>query len=767
MMTKTSKNYGSFFAILVIVFSLFANNAFSQNTNRIKVIGNQRIDAKTVKSYLNTRNLATGQLRHINKAVKKLYDLDLFSQVDIYKKQSTIIIEVKENPIVKEVVFKGNKKIDDDILASEVRLKKRAIYTKAKLESDIKRINDIYIKTGRFLANIDPKVKKEDQNRISVIFDISEGKKASIKDINFIGNRAFRDQDLLDEITTKKTKWYKPFSSSDSYDSDRMEFDKEKLRRFYNSQGYADFNVVSANAQITPLKDRFFINFLIEEGVKYKFGEVKINNDVDKFDESLLNKVSLIEKGKTYNADLVDKTMDEYTEILSNNGYAFTKIIPNLEKNKETRIIDIKYVIKETPRIYINEINITGNSRTLDKVIRREMRVREGDPYNFNKINRSKQRINNLGFFESVDIKTNRIGNSDKVNLEVEVKEKKTGELNFGIGYSTVDQATANIGIKEKNLFGTGQEIALNVQKSTNRFSNQINYTKPWFMGREVSVGFDVFNSELDSQNTLAFDQEIKGLAVRAGYAISEHLNHLVRYSFRDEEISDVNEDASQALKNLEGSFVSSAISHTLTYDKRNNRFNPSEGYFAQITQTYSGIGGDLDFLKHEGNASYYLPIKDDKFVLKFSGRFGHIVGLGQDIRSNNNFFLGGNNFRGFEFAGIGPRTVNNGSAVGGDAIGGRVYYMNTTEFKFPLGLPKELGISAALFHDIGTLKEADAINKVGTQVVDTGSLRASFGLSIIWTSPLGPIRLDFSNAYKAEDFDQTESFRFSFGTTF
>ncbi len=767
-MAILSKNLKLFFALSIIIYSTLQYNSLAKKPSKIKIIGNERIDTATIKSYLDIKNLKKGQLGAIDKSLKKLYDLDLFSETKIYQDKNFIVIEVKENPIVKDVIFKGNKKIDDDILLSEIKLKKRVIYTKSKLESDIKRINDIYIKSGRFLTKIDPKIQKEDQNRINIIFKISEGKKAKIKDIYFIGNYVFSDQELLDEITTKKTKWYKPFSSSDSYDSDRMEFDKEKLRRFYNSRGYADFGVILANAQITPLKDKFFLNFLIEEGIKYDFGEIKIINKVKKFDKSLLDKSILTKKDKVYNADLVDKTIDKFTNILSENGYAFTNIKPILKRNKDQKIIDIEYIIEETPRIYINEINITGNDRTLDKVIRRELRVREGDPYNITKINRSKQRINNLGFFDKVDFKTNRIGNSDKVDIQIEVKEKKTGELNFGIGYSTLDKMTGNIGVRERNLFGTGQELAINTQKSSTRFSNEINYTKPWFTGREIAAGVDLFNYELDKRNTLVYDQNSQGFALRGGYSISEHIYHLIKYSYKDKKISNIDPAASVTIQNLKGRFINSSISHSVSLDKRDSRFNPKNGYYGRITQTYAGVGGDIDYLKQEGNASYYIPVVNESFILKFSGRFGYIDGLGQDIKSNDNFFLGGNNFRGFEYAGLGPRTiVSNDSAVGGNALGGRLYYVSTTEFKFPLGLPKELGINAALFHDIGTLKLVDEFNKQNAQIADDGSIRSSYGLSIVWSSPLGPIRLDFSKVDKAEVYDRTEAFRFSFGTTF
>ena len=775
-MTKHIKKYIKIyfqkyiFLLSVIAISLF----YSESTQakeinyQIEISGNQRLGEDIIKSYLNINKLKNGDLNIINQSLKILYETDLFNKVNIEKEDNKIIIKVTENPIIKDIIFSGNKKIDDDILLDEINLKKRSNFTKSKIESDIKRINNIYIKSGRFLTKIDPQIKQEEQNRITLIFKISENKKAKIKDIQFTGNNNFSNQDLLDEITTKKSKWYKFFSSSDSYDSDRVEFDKEKLRIFYNSKGYADFHVILANAQINKTKDGFFLNFLIEEGIKYNFGKISITNNIKKFDKDLLRKHILTKEGKIYNANLIDNTIDKFTDILSENSYAFTKINPVITRNKQNKTIDLEYVLQETPRIYINEINISGNNRTLEEVIRRELRVREGDPYNISKINRSKQRINNLGFFERVNFKTNRIGNSNKINIEIEVKEKKTGELNFGIGYSSVDRATGNIGIKERNLFGTGQELSINTQKSYSRFNNQLNYTKPWFMGREISVGVDLFNSQLGKLDTLVYDQNSEGISFRAGYAVLEHVNHFIKYSYKDENISNVADSASQTIRNLEGQFVNSSISHSINLDKRDNRFEPSEGYFMRLSQTYAGVGGDIKYFKQEGNANYYIPFIDKKFILKFSGRFGHIDGIGQDVKSNDNFILGGNSFRGFEYAGLGPRAINsNGSAINGDAIGGKTYYVSTTELKFPLGLPKEVGINASLFHEIGTLKSVDNINKENTEIADSGSLRSSYGLSIIWSSPMGPIRLDFSKIAKAEKYDRTENFRFSFGSSF
>jgi len=566
---------------LLLNFPAFAKNLNGNSTFVIK--GNERVDNDTIMSFLPTapikKNNKDFSKSAIDEALKKLYESDLFAEVKINQEQNQLIVEVKENPLISEVKFSGNKKVDDEALKNEISLKKRGVFTKSKLQSDLKRINEIYLKSGRFLAKIDPKIIQKEQNRVEIIFEIFEGQKAKISDIYFVGNINFSDQDLLDEISTKKSKWYKFFSSSDVYDSDRIEFDKEKLRRFYGSKGYADFVAISSIAQITPSKDKFFITFLLEEGIKYKVGEVNIINHIAKFDASVLEKEILIKRGKTYNSDLVDKTVDAMIKIMSEKSYAFAHIEPILKRNKEQQIIAIDFIIEETPPIYINQITITGNTRTLDEVIRRELRFRDGDAYNITKINRSKQRLENLGFFEKVEFNTKRIGNSDKIDLEIIVKEKKTGELNLGIGYSTVNKVTANIGIKERNLMGTGQELGVNVQHSYSGLTSELNYTKPYFMGRAIDAGFDIFQYNLSKRNTLVYDQRTSGITFRGDYAITEFLKHQIRYSFRDENITNVDSTASVNLQNLQGHFTHSAVGQTFLYDKRNNVINPSDGY--------------------------------------------------------------------------------------------------------------------------------------------------------------------------------------------
>ena len=757
-----SSIYKSIIRLNILIFLVFfvTDNLFA----KIIINKNQRINDERVKSIISDNNLRSGKILDINQSLKSLYESDLFLDVNIEKKGQDIVITLLENPIIIDIKFKNNEKIDDEILESEISLKKGGFYSKNKLKSDIKRLNDIYIKSGRFLTQIDPKIIQKKDNRIELIFDISENRKAKIAKINIIGNQNYSDQDLLDEITTKQSKWYKIFGTNDTYDSDRIEFDKEVLRRFYTNKGYADFEVISSIAQIAQTKNKFFISFLISEGIKYNFGEAKLINNIKNFDGKLLEDIIQIKRGKIYNATLVDNIIDKMIKVMSNNGYAFAHINPILERDKINNIINIKFIVSETPKIYINSINISGNNRTKDRVLRRELRINEGDPYNLTKINRSRQRLMNMGFFENVKFNSRRISN-DQVNLDIEVSEKKTGELNFGIGYSTVDKLNANIGIKENNLFGTGQELGINSKISSYTTSNEIQYSKPWLFGREVRGGVSVFNNEVDSYNTISYDQKTKGISFSATYPVLEHITHQVSYSYQDSQINTTN-STSLVISELIGKYSTSSIGHTISLDKRDNRMKPTNGYYISLTQNRSGIGGDIKYFKNDLTAGYYIPIINNNWVMKFLGKYGYIDGIGQDVRINDNFFLGGYNFRGFEYGGIGPRVKNNDGSYG-NPVGGKLYYIGTAELKFPTGLPKEIGINTSLFIDAGTVKMVDKTINNNAKIIDSSSLRSSYGLSLTWSSPLGPIRLDFSKIIEQEDYDQTEGFRFSFGNYF
>ena len=756
--TAIFKPIFKFFLALLLLF-VFAKNSFAQD--EIIVKGVDRVEESTITQYFENFKIDKNFKKNIEIIRKNLLETELFSTVKIFQKNKKIIVEIVENPIIYETKFIGNRKIEEEILLSEITLKKRSVFSRSRLEGDIKRINEIYVKSGRFLTKIEPKIIAKEKNRIELIYEINEGPKANIGEIYFIGNKEFSDRELGEQISTKKSVWWKFLSSSDIYDSDRIEYDKEILRRFYNNNGFADFETVSALAQINHNKDNFFITFLVEEGIKYKFGEITINNHVEKFDPEILYKNILFKTGQIYSGESIEQSINKMIEIMSEKSYAFANIEPILKRDRDKKTIDIEFVINETPRIFIDQIRIFGNTRTIDEVIRRELRIREGDPYNVNKINRSKQRIENLGFFEKVEFDTKRIGDSDRVDLEIIVKEKRTGELSLGIGYSTIDRANINAGIRENNLFGTGRKIGLSVQKSYSALSADLSYTKPYFLGRSLDAGFEVFKINSTKRNSRMYESDNSGLRLNAGYSITEFLDHLISYSYSNQRIGNITQGVSLATQSLQGNYSYSAVEQTITFDKTNNRLNPKKGYFISLSQAYNGLGGNVRNLKHEGRAGYFIPTFNNDFILKFLTRGGVIDGVKEDVNIQNNFFVGGNNFRGFQFWGIGPR------ATSGEALGGKIYYVGTAEFSFPLGLPRELGISGALFWDNGILKSVDSSIKNRTNVIDTGRLRSSAGVSISWSSPVGPIRLDFAKIIRQESYDKSQTFNFNLGTNF
>ena len=750
--------------VLVVVLVLISGirPSAAQEPDRIveeiRVEGNQRIEAETVFSYM---VIAVGDpfdAERIDRSLKSLFATGLFADVTLRREGNALVVRVLENPIINRLAFEGNKRIGDDVMSAEVRLRPRVVYTRTKVQSDVARIVELYRRSGRFAATVEPKVIQLPQNRVDLVFEIDEGPLTSVRRISFIGNERFSDRKLRGQIQTKESVWYRFLTTDDTYDPDRLTFDRELLRRFYLSKGYAEFRVVSAVAELTRDRKDFFITFTVEEGERYRYGEVSLKSELrDLSVDDLLEHVET-ETGDWYDADEVEDTIQELTTVVGNLGYAFVDIRPRAERNRDALTIDLTYEIAEGSRVFVERINITGNFRTLDKVIRREFRLVEGDAFSSAKLRRSRQRIRNLGFFDKVDLTSSQGEISDKAVIDVEVSERATGELTFGAGVSSVDGLLADVAIRERNLLGRGQDLRLSFTLSGRRQELALSFTEPYFLDRELAAGFDVFRREVDITDEGSFDQESLGFSLRMGYPITERLRHNVNYTLREDKISDVDADASRFIKAQEGTSVTSGIGQTLLYDARDSRIDPSEGYFVRFTQDVAGIGGDVRHLRNRLSAAYFYSIFPD-WVASVSASGGHIFGFGEDVRINNRFFIGGSDLRGFDTAGIGPR-----DEITRDALGGNLFGTGSLELSFPLGFPKEFNVRGRLFADIGTLTEID---DEGSEILDEASPRASVGLGLTYISPFGPILIDFGVPILKEDFDETESVRFTFGTRF
>ncbi|WP_417836658.1 outer membrane protein assembly factor BamA [Thalassospira tepidiphila] len=728
----------------------------------IEVEGNNRIETATVNAYLTVAPGDSYDIQKINSSLKALFSTGLFADVSFSFNQGILRVNVVENPIINRIAFEGNQRLKDDTLSAELQLRPRVVYTRTKVQADVQRILELYRRSGRFAATVEPKVIQLDQNRVDLAFEIDEGDATGIRKINFVGNKAFDDGELSDVIRTTESAWWKILTADDNYDPDRVTFDRELLRRFYLSAGYADFQVLSSVAELTPDRSDFFVTYTVSEGQRYQFGEITVVSQIDKIDPETLMPLIEIESGEWYNANLVDDAVDALTDSVGDQGYAFIDIRPNVQRNRETGTIDITFNISEGPKVYVERINVVGNVRTLDEVIRREFRLVEGDAFSSSKMQRSKQRIENLNFFKSVDVKTLPGASPDQTVIEVDVEEKSTGEFSIGAGYGTDNGAFGQLGIRERNLLGKGQDLRLNFTLGSTDQQIDLSFTEPYFLDREIAAGFDLYRREQDNQDESSYDEEQTGGRLRAGFRYSEELSHSFRYTLEQNSYSNIDtSSASRLLLAEDNDFVESAIGHTLSYDKRDSTIAPTEGYYARLSNDLAGVGGDESYLRTQIEGGYFYPLdREHEWVLSTRGSTGYIFGFDDDTRISQRFMVGGSNLRGFEAAGVGPRDIKTG-----DALGSKLYYTGTVQMDFPLGLPSEFALTGRVFSDFGSGQEVDGARP--GEIYDTGSLRSSVGFGVGWESPFGPIGVDISQAVTKEDHDKEELFRLNFGTRF
>ncbi len=734
--------------------------------SEIRIEGSQRIAPETVRAYVTVQPGEAADAEQLDKSLKALFGTGLFADVAMRQEGPALVVRVVENPIVNRIAFEGNRRMKEENLTGEITLRPRTVFTRAKVQADVKRLQDIYRRSGRFAATIEPKIIQLPQNRVDLVYEIEEGQVTGVQRINFVGNKNFADGTLREQIQTRESRWYRFLSSDDVYDPDRLSYDRELLRKHYLSYGYADFRVVSAIAELSPDREGFYVTFTIEEGERYRFGTIDVSSQIrDLKNEDLKARVRA-SAGAWYDADLVDGSVTALTDFAGSAGYAFAEVRPRVQRDREARTVSIVFEVQEGPRVYVERINIVGNVRTIDKVIRREVTLVEGDAFNTSKMRTSRRRIQNLQFFDRVEV-TNVPGESpDRTVVNVEVAEKSTGELSFGIGFSTADGPLLDASIRERNLLGRGQDIRVGGTISGRRNQIDLSFTSPYFLDRNMAAGFDIFHVRRDYQREAGYDFQSSGFVLRNGYALSEYFRQQVRYTLRNDDIMSVNPLASPIILDAQGAVLQSGFGHTTTYDRRDDTIDPSDGYAIKLTNDVAGVGGDAKFLKSSLSGQYYFPIAPE-YVFALVGEVTNIFGYSGDIvRLQNRLQLGGDNFRGFRTHGLGPR-----DRATGNPLGGNMLYSGSAEFVFPTGLPREFGMRGTMFSDFGSLSKFDrpAAGRPGaTSVVDDSSmLRVSVGAGVNWRSPFGPVRVALAKAIVKEEFDKTELFRFSFGSRF
>ena len=749
------KIFGAIF--LTLVFASFEAMA-DYTVNRIDISGLRRVERETVMSYLGIEEKDNVSQADLDNAFKNLYATGLFADIKMDTSKAGVLkVVVVENPIIGQRAFDGNKKLDDKILEAEVQSAPNSLYSKAKVQQDVKRILEIYKRAGRYAVTVEPKIIDRDENRVDLIFEIDEGPEAKINKINFFGNKHYSSADLKDVLMSKESRWYRFFSSADRYDAERMNYDKELLTQFYNQRGYADFRVVSAVAELTPDKKSFILNFTLEEGPRYLVRSVDINSGIrDVPLEDLYAEVE-IEAGEWYNAKLVEKSVSAITDELGKKGFVFIDVTPQLVRHTTSKEIDVHFVIKEGERTFVNRINIHGNTRTEDEVIRREFRIDEGDAFNVSKIKDSRRNIENLNYFSKVDIQSVPV-DANKADIDVNLEEKSTGYFNIGVGYSTVNGALVSAGITENNFQGKGQQVSLDASVSERSNDYSLSFTEPYFLGRRLSAGADLFYSDEDYQDESSYDNASVGGRLRLGWNYTDDFYQLLRYTIRQDEIKNVDNGASRYIKAEEGKSTGSIIGQTLVYDKRDNAMRPREGYYLSFGNDVSGLGGDEKYLKFDVRAYQFYTLAD-YWTFKFFANGGYVEGYGdENVRLSQRYYLGGNTLRGFEFGGIGAR-----DKYTDDSLGGNWVLYGGSELSFPIGL-EEVGVRGRTFIDIGAIGKPDNIDS--RYVEYSSKPRASAGFGFEWFSPMGKIDVDFGFPVMKEAYDKKEVFRLNFGTS-
>lgn len=740
----------------------------SANTIRsINVVGAERLEPTTILSYIRLRVGQEYTSAAADEALKDLGATELFANFSIRNENGNVILNVTENPVINRIVLEGNDRIDNDKILPEIRLAPRQIFTRSKVRADVARIIELYKRQGRFAATVEPQMVELPQNRVDIVFEIEEGPKSKVRQINIIGNEIFSDGELRSEMVTKQSRFFRLFSSNTSYDPDRLAFDQQKLRQFYLTEGYADFRVVSAVAELTPDQRDFIITYVVEEGERYNFGEVEVDSQLRDFDSETLQTGLAIQSGDFYNAKLVEDTVESLTELAGRFGYAFADVQPRFNRNPDDKTMDITFVLRQAPRVYVERVDINGNTLSQDKVIRREFRLSEGDAFNSIGVQRTTARINSLGYYQENFEVTQVEGSApDRIVLEANVEEQPTGELQFSAGFSSIERFILAGSIRQRNFRGRGQTVGLSLNLSQFSRSAQLSFTEPYLFDRNISAGADIYRRDFNSFNRFdrtrenTFEQSTTGGSVRVGVPLTEFMSLVGSYTLNYDEVSldetqfftDTNGDgirgnspedtcdtfrSGRFLCDQLGNRLSSIVGLSLNYNTLNNGFRPTRGRLISLSTEFAGLGGDVRYLRFRGKAQQFWNVFDSGFIFSLSLEGGTIhplrerTGVGvDDVFLTDRFFLGEPQFRGFDIRGVGPRVLRQGALpdplnpnfalldedgnivfneerdrVRDDALGGRHYYLGRAEIEIPLGTgARELGLRPSIWMDVGAL---------------------------------------------------------------
>lgn len=742
--------------------------------SRVDVAGNQRIEADSVRAFSGIEPGESVSPEDINLAVRQLYQTGLFEDVSVRPEAGRLVITVVENPIINQIAFEGNDGLDDDDLSTVVELRPRLAYSVASAEADAERIVEAYRQAGRYSAQVQPVIIRRPDNRVDLVFEVFEGRRTQVQRVNFVGNKVFSDRRLRRVIETNQSNWLSFVFGGTNYDADRLEVDRERLRQFYLEQGYAEVRVLSATADLSRERDGFFLNFNVSEGRRFNFGNMSVTSAVPGLAPGAFQPLlAPLVGGGVYNVREIERVVERMTFQAGQGGYAFAEIRPQMDIDPVNGVVNVQFQILEGERVFIERIDISGNNRTLDRVIRRQFYVVEGDAFNTREVRNAEDRIRGLGYFSTVAVNVQDGTSPERAIIDVEVEDQSTGSLSLGGAYTSSEGVTAQIGITERNFLGRGQTLSASVAANTEFGNFDLGFVEPQLFDRDLLAGFNIYARQRNLSEQ-AFQNTSYGIEPRIGFPLSENGAIVLKYRLSSDDISDVQDDVSRIIFREEGRLTTSAMAFTYSYDRRNSVVDPTAGFILTLNQEFAGLGGDVTHSKTQGTARLFKSYFDEALILSATLEGGAIFSK-QGTRITDRFNAGGDSFRGFARNGIGPRDKRDvGECLDpqedlevDESLGGNYYGILRMDASFPLGLPEEYGIYGGFFADAGSLWQLDDTAGSQGEVDDSMILRASAGVSLFVNTPFAPLRFNYALPFKKAEYDQTERFRFSIQTRF
>lgn len=742
--------------------------------SRIDVAGNERIDADTIRVFAGIEPGRAVSPEEINLAVRRLFDTELFETVEVMPEAGRLVITVVENPSINQIAFEGNRSIDDETLATTVELRSRRAFSVAAAEADAQRIIEAYRAAGRFGAEVTPVIIRLPDNRVDLVFEVVEGRPTRVQRINFIGNAVFSDGRLRRVVQTSQSNLLSAVLGSGAFDQERVEADREVLRQFYLERGYVDFRVQSATSEIARERNGFFVTFTLSEGQRYDFGAISVVSQIPGLNAADFEPLAApVLGGGVYNARLVERVIERMSFQAGQAGYAFLEVRPRITKNEAARTVDIAFELVEGERVFVERIDITNNTRTLDRVIRRQFRIVEGDAFNAREVRNAENRINGLEYFSNVAVAVREGSSPSRAIIGVEVEEQPTGSLNIGGALSSSEGVTAQVSITERNFLGRGQTVSLAVTGSGQFANVDFTFLEPALFDRDLLGGFQIYYLDRNFEET-AYKTRNLGFSPRIGFPLSENGRLTLRYIISQDEIYDVELDTSRIIAEEEGTRITSGVAGTYTYDRRNSPVDPTAGFILTLNQEFAGLGGDTTYSKTSGTARAYASFFDEDLLLSAALEGGALFSKDGSTVTQR-FTTGGDAFRGFARNGVGPRDVCDVGECAfpqqdvevDDPLGGDYLAVLRLDASFPLGPLEQYGIYGGVFSDIGSLWGLDDTDGSQGEVDPDFYLRATAGVSIFVETPFAPLRFNISRALRKQDYDETENFRFTIATRF